>query len=133
MNRLPPFFIYYAAGHNYRNGRKHRPHQRTDPSRFSRAELAKIADMPERTFARIASKLSWDEVKVRHIEPFCRACGVDILRQDAFYKYIRKTRVSGRPYSHLNDQQLKHFELLTARYLKMLEDQPATCHSLASP
>lgn len=123
LNQSPPFFVYYAAGHNHRNGKRHLAYQSILASRTRVEELSKAAKMSARTFSRIASKLSWDTVKVKDIEPFCRACGVDILQPRYFKDYVRATLNAGRSFSHLNEQQLKRFNLLSERFFKMLEDE----------
>lgn len=67
--------------------------------------------------------LSFDDVKLKHVDPFLKACGVDPFRNDILYAYIRRTIKSGRPYSHLEKRQLKRFEILSERYLKMTEEK----------
>lgn len=110
LNQMPPFFIYYALGHRQK-------------TRVTLKEMSAISGIPKRTFGRIASSLSYDDIRPKYIDPFFKACGVDPLSNDRLRNYLRATLKTGRPFSHLNNSQLKHFNMLSARYLKMKEDK----------
>lgn len=98
LDAIPPFATYALARDP--NKRRQRP---------SLAALAKSAGMPQRTFVRIARKLSWERVKAGDIDNFCRACGVDLLRQMGERNYLRHTLAYKRPFAHLSPQQYRTF------------------------
>lgn len=97
LNSLPPFAVFSLA-------------RSTHGKRPRLEDLAKASGIPERTFVRIARRFTWNNVKAAHIDAFCRACGVDILRQRSQRHFLRITLGYKRPMTHLSERQLKVFE-----------------------
>lgn len=121
LDMMPPFFVYYAAGHGQLNSK--RSHSKFAAPHLSMEELSNRSGISQRTICRLASQITWDNVKVKHIEPFCRACGVDIFDLKYFRYYVRLTVNTKRPYSHLTKPQLRRFNFLCERYFKLMEER----------
>lgn len=124
LRDLPPFFVYYMARQRSSRVKRRSNGERLPRTRPTIAIMANKAGIPVKTFFRISSKLSWDEIKLKNIEPFFYACGFDFSRQKSLREYVRKTMKSQRPFSHLDDAQLESFNQKCARWL-MLKDQKA--------
>lgn len=127
LNEFPPFFVYYLARRrNWRQlGVEVNDRRPTKAERPTIEEMSKEADLPQRTFLRIASKLNWGEVKLKQIEPFLRACRVDIKNARKLKDYIRHTMDSATPFNHLKKSQRKKFDLQCSRWALEIENAAA--------
>ena len=103
IDRLPPFVVYALA----RDGHGGRP---------ALLKIVNASGMPQRTFFRIAKKLTWAGVKVAQIDGFAKACGVNLLSQIKDRDFMRHTLQSDRPFRHLSPHQLKTFDSLCQRW-----------------
>lgn len=107
-NALPPFTVFYLARVGKRSQK--RPKLR---------DLAKASGLSFRTFTRIARKMSWDSVRLGQIEAFCKACGVDLLRQHAQKDFLRHSVTYNRPLSHLKRNQLQKFNAMCSEWAEL--------------
>lgn len=95
LDRLPPFGVFALA-------RKRRRRPRL-------VDLVASSGLSQRTFCRIARKITWSGVKAADIDAFCSACGVNILRPDKHINYLKHTLEYNQPMSHLSAHQFKTF------------------------
>jgi len=96
LDKCPPFLVFALA----RRGTDKRP-------KFD--DIVKASGLSERTFIRIACRFSWREVKVKHIDGFCRACGVDPFNLEPHLGFLRRSLTSDKPFAYMTSQQLARF------------------------
>jgi hypothetical protein len=97
LDKCPPFAVYAYA---------HRDHFK----RPRRNDLAKKAGLPERTFSRITTKLTWARVKVADVDAFCKACDVDPLHPGEVFEFLQQSMSSEVPLAHLRPIQRAIFD-----------------------
>lgn len=107
LDRTPPFLIHFYC------------HEKRRRIRPSSVELVRRSGLSERTFFRIASKLSWKGVPVEWVDAFTKACGVDILRLSALRDYLRHCARNRGDFAHLTAHQRAKFETQTRRWMEM--------------
>lgn len=105
LDQWPPFLVYAIARH------RHNP--------MTRAEIASKSGIPERTFTRLVSRLSWEHVPVGQMIAFCRACGVEIWGGMSVHKrYLKSQFNNPNPFDHLRrGGRRRRFNLLCEQWL----------------
>jgi len=108
LHFFPPFLCYYLARRpGYSN--------KAMSKRYTIAELAERSGISERTFSRIASKLTWDGIGVDLCSAFLHACHVNPFKHSEQKNYIRKTMRMKRRFSHLLPSQRADLDVKFAR------------------
>ena len=106
LDQCPPFLVYYTS-HLSRG------------KRFTVDQLVAESKLPRRTFTRTARKLSWGSVKVRVMERFCSACGVNLLDTQELFTKLGMELKSDQPFQELKGHRrrtmLAQFNLLSAK------------------
>lgn len=95
FDKLPPFVCVALA----RKARR----------RMTLPEISKASGLSLRKVERIAPALSWRNVRVRDVEAFSAACGVDLINQAAARYYLARQRNAHQVFSHLTSRQLDQF------------------------
>jgi hypothetical protein len=110
LNRVPPFFIYYAAGlGNLKKG----SHPRIEG-------IAERSGLSPATVERLSSRMTWADVTFGTMAKFCEACGASFVKESAgkIYlvfpgrRYLRDLAkgLVREPFRHLSKRQKVNFE-----------------------
>ncbi len=111
---LPPFAIYYFS-HEGKRGPNKNGRVRDMGKRLTYQQMAERAGMPQRSFLRLTSKLTWEGVPIDVADKFCRGCGVDILHFSKHRYYLAKSIKKGCAFSYLSKRQASRFRELCIR------------------
>ena len=82
FDRLPPFLCVGLA-----NGRRG----------ITVKELTARSGLPYSRVRRIAQQMTWAQITIYEAQKFSSACGIDLGRQKADLRYLRRTAATKRP------------------------------------
>lgn len=102
LDTIPPFLCVAVA--------------RRGSRRKTLPEIASDSGLNLRKVERIASRLSWKNVKVADVAAFSKACGVDLICQGDVRQYLRRQSTGKSVLPHLSRAQLERFNLLMASF-----------------
>lgn len=113
IDECPPFLVYALFRSRYP--------QKLTPYRVDVERAAKRVGLSERTFFRIARRLTWESVTVENMVLFCEACKVNIFRRRDFRERLLNNWRQPNPFPHLDARMRRDFNLRCAEWVQRQE------------